>query len=302
MAQLFKIPDGKLQDMHGTQISVGVGSVTAGTGITLTGTASDPIINNSGVLSVSAGTGITATGTASAPIINNAGVLSLTAGTAITLSGTASAPVVNNNGVTSLAGTANQITASAGTGAVTLSVPSVFVGPGSVSATTDLTGAGLIITGQADFQGSGPVMILDNAGAGINFVRTGLTGVRFATNVAGTQLTPVTGNWSGSGTGIVTLASAGDSNIGYVRITCTDSNKVVGSLLIITIPTTNSSTASTVVQATVVYSSGTEQFALMQAGMNVSNNIEIILQVMLNDFTTGKFVDLWWRKYELVDA
>ncbi len=40
--------------------------------------------------------------------------------------------------VSSLSGTANQITASASTGGVTLSIPSVFVGPGSVIATTIL--------------------------------------------------------------------------------------------------------------------------------------------------------------------
>lgn len=38
--------------------------------------------------------------------------------------------------VTSIAGTANQITASAATGAVTLSTPSTFIAPGSIAATT----------------------------------------------------------------------------------------------------------------------------------------------------------------------
>lgn len=40
------------------------------------------------------------------------------------------------SGVTSIAGTANQITASAATGAVTLSTPSTFIAPGSIAATT----------------------------------------------------------------------------------------------------------------------------------------------------------------------
>lgn len=44
------------------------------------------------------------------------------------------------SGVTSLAGTANQITASASTGAVTLSTPSTFIAPGSIAATTTVTG------------------------------------------------------------------------------------------------------------------------------------------------------------------
>ena len=41
--------------------------------------------------------------------------------------------------VTSIAGTANQITASASTGAVTLSTPSTFIAPGSIAATTSVT-------------------------------------------------------------------------------------------------------------------------------------------------------------------
>lgn len=50
--------------------ATGVLSVTAGTGITVTGTATNPIVNNAGVLSVTAGTNITVTGTAADPIIN----------------------------------------------------------------------------------------------------------------------------------------------------------------------------------------------------------------------------------------
>jgi hypothetical protein len=46
----------------------------------------------------------------------------------------------SGGGVTSLAGTANQITASASTGAVTLSIPSTFIAPGSIAATTSVTG------------------------------------------------------------------------------------------------------------------------------------------------------------------
>ena len=49
-------------------------------------------------------------------------------------------------GVTSIAGTANQITASASTGAVTLSVPSTFIAPGSIAATTSVTGTVLNAT------------------------------------------------------------------------------------------------------------------------------------------------------------
>jgi len=46
---------------------------------------------------------------------------------------------IPSSGVTSIAGTTNEISASASTGAVTLSVPSTFIAPGSVTATTTLS-------------------------------------------------------------------------------------------------------------------------------------------------------------------
>lgn len=54
-------------------------------------------------------------------------------------------------GVTTIAGTANQITASAPTGAVTLSIPATFIAPGSIQATTTYNGInGQTITGDAN--------------------------------------------------------------------------------------------------------------------------------------------------------
>jgi hypothetical protein len=55
--------------------------------------------------------------------------------------------VTASSGVTSLAGTANQITASAATGAVTLSLPSTLVAPGTFAATTSTSTPILIGTG-----------------------------------------------------------------------------------------------------------------------------------------------------------
>ena len=52
----------------------------------------------------------------------------------------------NGTAVTSIAGTANQITASASTGSVTLSTPSTFIAPGSIAATTSVTGTVLNAT------------------------------------------------------------------------------------------------------------------------------------------------------------
>lgn len=69
MANIFKISAGILRDMHGASVNTGVLSVTAGTGITVGGTAQDPVISNSGVLSVTAGSGISVGGTAQNPIV-----------------------------------------------------------------------------------------------------------------------------------------------------------------------------------------------------------------------------------------
>jgi hypothetical protein len=85
-----------------------VTSVSAGTAISVTGTAQDPIINNTGVATVTAGTNVTITGTATNPIINAGGggggsVTSVSAGTgAITVTGTGTDPIINNTGVSSL--------------------------------------------------------------------------------------------------------------------------------------------------------------------------------------------------------
>jgi len=57
-------------DIYETNVGNVVQSVSAGTGITVGGTAAVPVINNAGVLSVAAGTGITLTGTAGQPVIN----------------------------------------------------------------------------------------------------------------------------------------------------------------------------------------------------------------------------------------
>ena len=75
----------------------------------------------------------------------NAVTLTTTGATNVTLptSGTLLTTADTTNYVSSITGTANQITASAATGAVTLSIPSAFVAPGSVTVTTDLTVHGL---------------------------------------------------------------------------------------------------------------------------------------------------------------
>jgi len=102
-----------------------VQSLTAGTDISITGTASNPTINyigagGGGVASVNAGTGISITGSAQNPMVNNIGVVALTAGTDISITGTSSNPTINYIGAT----TGGVATVSAGTAISITGTPS----------------------------------------------------------------------------------------------------------------------------------------------------------------------------------
>lgn len=127
----------------------GVGSYTAGTGLTLTGnqfSLTTPVaVTNGG------------TGTSSAPtngqlLIGNGStytLATLTQGAGITITNGSGSITVANAGVTSIAGTANQITASASTGAVTLSTPTTFIAPGTIASTTTITAGSNFIASTA---------------------------------------------------------------------------------------------------------------------------------------------------------
>jgi hypothetical protein len=65
----------------------------------------------------------------------------------------------SSGGVTSITGTANQLTASASTGAITLSIPSTFIAPGSIEVTTTLKSDGIFTTA------SGQVVKITTPGA-----------------------------------------------------------------------------------------------------------------------------------------
>ena len=97
----------------------GVNSVTAGTGITVTGTSTAPIINNAGVNSVTAGSGVTISGTSTNPIINAtgsaSGVSSFSGGSTGLLPSAASTGAISLSGLLSVAygGTGNTVNASA---------------------------------------------------------------------------------------------------------------------------------------------------------------------------------------------
>ena len=136
--------------------AAGVTSVTAGNGITVTGTTTPTIaaslaagtgvsiagtttltVSATGVNSVSAGTGISVSGT-TALTVSATGVNSIVAGTAISVSGTTTM-TVTNTGVTALAGTG--ISVSAATGSVTVTP--------TYAAPTALTIGGTVVTGAA---------------------------------------------------------------------------------------------------------------------------------------------------------
>lgn len=114
------------------------GSITPGTSLlaTLTGDSgtSTPtagniqIIGGSGVTTVASGSGVT--------INLDGGGLAIDSFTP----DAGTSPVVpNGSGMVTMAGTANQITTTGGTNSLTLSVPSSFTAPGSITSTTTLT-------------------------------------------------------------------------------------------------------------------------------------------------------------------
>jgi hypothetical protein len=125
-------------------IAAGVSSITAGTGISTSGT-SNVTITNTGVTSNVAGTGISISGGTGAVTITNTGLLSGAAGTGISVSTSSGNLTITNSGVTSnVAGTG--ISVSGATGAVTITnsgVTSITAGSGiSISGAT----GGVIIT------------------------------------------------------------------------------------------------------------------------------------------------------------
>jgi hypothetical protein len=102
---------------------VGLTSANALTGITIGGSPTNPTIKNNGIVAINsgnAGTGITIGGTDISPIFNNAGVLATSAGNGIGISGTVSNPVISNTGVLSVSAGSN-ISVSQTTGNITIS-------------------------------------------------------------------------------------------------------------------------------------------------------------------------------------
>lgn len=92
------------QDITLSATGSGYPNITAGVGISVTGTAADPVITNlnpsPSYPAISAGSGITVGGTASAPVITNTNPTpvypAISAGAGISVTGTAAAPIITN--------------------------------------------------------------------------------------------------------------------------------------------------------------------------------------------------------------
>ena len=231
-----------------TITNTGVTSAVAGTGIGVSGATGAVTFSNSGVLTISGGTtGLTpSTATAGAVtlggtlVVANGGTGATTLGangvllgngtsavtatsvgaTGTVLAGnTAAAPTfqtLSGLAVTSLSGTANQITASASTGAVTLSTPSTFIAPGSIASTTTLTaGTGLTVTSGGALVSAGGVTV--SSLTANSFLYSGTAGLLTTTTaptngqllIGSTGAAPVAATLSVSGTSIYVTNGAG---------------------------------------------------------------------------------------------
>jgi len=150
-----------------------------------------------------------------------------TSGYVLTSAGGAGSPMTWTNlstaTVTSIAGTANQITASAATGAVTLSTPNTFIAPGTIAATTSVSSPSYLLTGSID----GTISILGQAHAGTyNFnlpTTAGTSGYVLTSgggagapmtwlNLGGTPVITLAGD-SGSATGATITISGGTTGL-----------------------------------------------------------------------------------------
>lgn len=163
-------------------------------------TATTGVVTLAGTLGAgSGGTGTTTLPTSGQILVGTAGSayvpFTLASGTGISTTIGSGTLQINNTGATSINGTANQITASASTGTVTLSLPSTLIAPGTIQATTArltsnqlLLGSGgstLTITGTV---GTSKTYTIPDAFQAANFVLTQgaqtIAGLTSLTNVA----------------------------------------------------------------------------------------------------------------------
>ena len=224
-----------------------IATTLGGTGLTTIGSSNQILgSNNAGTAleykTIIGGTSITAVNAAGSITINNTGVTSAIASTGISVSGATGAVTFTNTGVTAIAGTTNQITASASTGSVTLSLPSALVAPGSLTVTTNLTVSGLtantfIFSGTAGLitataaPTNGQLLIGSTGGAPVSSILTAGTSISVV-NAAGS----ITINNTGVTSAIASTGISVSGATGAVTFTNTGVTAIAG--------TTNQITAS----------------------------------------------------------
>ena len=166
--------------------------------------------------------------------------ISVTAGQYVIGSGL----TITNTGVTSLAGTANQITASASTGGVTLSIPSLFAI--QQASTTELSVTGPLFVGTtATTTISGTATSTFGAGVSTNALAdTGLSSGNLVGSGAGGYLTGITvgsgltltgGTLATNGSGITAIGPTGQTQTGGTQILASSTSTTNGLTSAITI-------------------------------------------------------------------
>jgi len=129
-------------NLVGSDATTDTVKIASGTAITVSQTDANTItVDNAGVTSLTAGTGIGVSGSTGGVTVSNTGVTSAVAGTGISVSGSTGAVTFSNTGVTALAGT-NHISVNASTGSITVT-----------SDATNLNTSGTIVArnGNGDF-------------------------------------------------------------------------------------------------------------------------------------------------------
>jgi len=110
-----------------TSATISAGAITGGAEIVVNYATKNVASGTTGgggtSVNLLGGSAITVTRSSNNVTITNSGVTSVTQGTGITVSAGTGAVTITNSGVTSITGTSNQVTASASTGGVTLSLP-----------------------------------------------------------------------------------------------------------------------------------------------------------------------------------
>jgi len=291
----------------------GVDSVIAGTAISITGSSTNPVVNNIGVTAAVAGTGIGVSGATGNVTISNTGVLALTAGTNVTITGTASNPIINSSNP---GGTLTGITAGTGI-AVSGSAPSPTVS--NTGVLSNIAGTGISVsgaTGNVTISNTGVLAL--TAGTNVTITGTASNPIINSSNPGGT-LTGIT-----AGTGIAVSGSAPSptvSNTGVlsvaagtnVTITGSASNPTINATGVLTgvtagtgIAVTGSTPTETVarldINVTQVTASNTPYTALatdsmilfMNDATNNPSNVQLKVLMGAAPQTGAEITFVWW--------